>query len=817
MKAFQTDAFHLSAFQTVMRTWLLRFDGVTNRIAVPALSLSNDFEFEFKFIHKNTKTNQLLISGFYSGNAGSWYVMVNNNALTWRLSTSYAAAPLGLSVGTTYTIKFKRVGDDFTLIVNGVSVATRTQVFTMLPFDSIGADAASVYFLKADLYYVKYTDYSNSANNRNYDATASGGLGNILPETLNNQNGTQVGTWPSDNAEWIEEVVIEDIVSGSGRASVNVVSFGTGVIDEGDQFPGSGYAQVEVGSFGVGIAQDTDIVSRSGYAIVEAVAFGTAVFQELDISTNNSGFVSVVALVNGSGSWEEVGDITDSETGSGFAQVEAQLFGVGSSLEIDSILGNGNLVVLATTFGTGTFEETFPSGPDIEYGSGYLVVHALAQGTATIVDNGAGWDVPSVLFVEMAPIVAISLTFDQLGRPIIFYQTAGNDLKLYWFDPVAGQNVTQLIATGQYPAAAFDYLGEINYQESDAWIFYVKGNSVYSRIQRERWATEHLVRTYPTPPIIRSAGYTVKGRLQIVVDTEGACPVNDQVTSLEDTLTVFMGFGDAALIGTYVPVEPPEVVDTSNPEEVPAVPVHPPVVEDPEPPVVVDPPEVVAPTTPQGYLIQYPWGVAWTTSGLAFAPADGGFKISVKIKQPVNTVNPAWKSIFNQTKRINTSPTNDYVSTSFSVWMMDGKFHVSYLTKSQITKRFWEGGICPRCRIQLEIKKNGQGVFRFWKETADGAGYEDVDEYQFPEPFVFIDGYSFPPNQNFSIGGTSWWTHKIAANAETVFRDFVCEYESGSSWVDRVEDSLGVWNTPLQAIFWMPEHKSQYWIEVTGA
>jgi len=51
--------------------------------------------------------------------------------------------------------------------------------------------------------FFKYTDFVTPANSRMYDADASGGTGNILPETLNGFNGTQAGTWPANNDEWV--------------------------------------------------------------------------------------------------------------------------------------------------------------------------------------------------------------------------------------------------------------------------------------------------------------------------------------------------------------------------------------------------------------------------------------------------------------------------------------------------------------------------------------------------------------------------------------------------------------------------------------
>jgi hypothetical protein len=90
-----------------------------------------------------------------------------------------------------------------TLSVNGAVVATRNP--STAATDSIGAffGLNSSSTRHGDFKYLKFTDFVTPANNRLYDANASGGTGTILPETINGFNGTQVGTWPSDDSEWV--------------------------------------------------------------------------------------------------------------------------------------------------------------------------------------------------------------------------------------------------------------------------------------------------------------------------------------------------------------------------------------------------------------------------------------------------------------------------------------------------------------------------------------------------------------------------------------------------------------------------------------
>ena len=128
----------------------------------------------------------------------------------------------------------------------------------------------------------------------------------------------------------------------------------------------------------------------------------------------------------------------------------------------------------------------------------------------------AGYGPASVLFDEILPIQQISLTFDQLGRPLVFYRVNDDTLKLYWYDPVLQENVTTVIATGIDPQAGFDSPDDTGREYSDAMLFYVRDDQVFMRIQRDRFATE-----YPCPatqPGLRliSNGLRVDNRYQVV-------------------------------------------------------------------------------------------------------------------------------------------------------------------------------------------------------------------------------------------------------------------------------------------------------------
>lgn len=595
-----------------------------------------------------------------------------------------------------------------------------------------------------------------------------------------------------------------ELFTGSGFATVQATTVGTGYFNEGDVFLGSGYLQVKAQSFGAGIALDTDSVIRNGYASVNVGGFGSGFAVDLDTLAQGSGFSIAVAIPSGTGFSQETGDSSDTAFGSGYSTVNVTAFGAGTDVQLDVLLGNGNTVVLATAFGAGTWSETSAPTPDVFIGSGFAIVNATAFGSGISIDNGGGWGVPSVLFTEAEPIIAIALTFDQLGRPIVFYQTVDAELKLYWFDPVAGQNVTQYLTDGQWPTAAFDYINNVNYTESDAWIFYVKGLSVYSRLQRERWAVEHLVRTYASEPIIRSAGYTKGGRLQVVVDTLGACPVSDTATSPVDTVTLGLAFAGASLLDSYTPI--------------PVDPVDPPVIEDPDPPVIVDPPIVVRPTTPQGYFCKYPDGGAWITNS-GFVGINSLFRFTIKSKIPIDvSYNPSY--LLCQSALVVTSSGYTRRSSYLTIYAYAGKIRCNVGSISQETPILWSGKEMPKCKIQFQRGVGGFGVLRFWEELADGS-YGPVQEYQFPAKFEQPAGdmTEYSPYEKMGIGGIPESLGVIKNPCNGVIRDFVFEEQSPvtQAWSTLYTFALDDWNNPYQGIFMNPNHKSPYWVEVTGA
>ncbi|MBE0418561.1 hypothetical protein EI165_00305 [Pseudoalteromonas nigrifaciens] len=120
------------------------------------------------------------------------------------------------------------------------------------------------------------------------------------------------------------------------------------------------------------------------------------------------------------------------------------------------------------------------------------------------VDNGAvyikgsqgeRWGAEALLLNELEPIKQITLTFDQLGRPLVFYRVGADTLKLYWYNPVLEQTELKVLAQGISPNAGFDAPQDTGQSYSDAMLFYVRDDIIYMRVQRDRFETEYVTPT----------------------------------------------------------------------------------------------------------------------------------------------------------------------------------------------------------------------------------------------------------------------------------------------------------------------------------
>lgn len=129
-----------------------------------------------------------------------------------------------------------------------------------------------------------------------------------------------------------------------------------------------------------------------------------------------------------------------------------------------------------------------------------------------------GYGPAKALFSEPLEIQQISLTFDQLGNPLVFYRVGANTLKLYWYDPVLQQNVTTVLASGTDPQAGFDFPQDTGQDFTDALIFYVRNDTVYMRVQRDRFSIEYECPASQPGIRLVSNGLRVDNRYQAVYE-----------------------------------------------------------------------------------------------------------------------------------------------------------------------------------------------------------------------------------------------------------------------------------------------------------
>lgn len=146
----------------------------------------------------------------------------------------------------------------------------------------------------------------------------------------------------------------------------------------------------------------------------------------------------------------------------------------------------------------------------------YVAWHDPAQQTVYIAQyvNGV-WSGAVAQFAEPNFVSRLSLSFDQSGKPLFFYQTAANELKLYWYDPTLGRNATVVVGEGNWPVIAMDMPHNTSNSITDVLLGYVKNDRVYWRAQRDRFLTEYDTGLTRPNIILHSMGARVDHRMQI--------------------------------------------------------------------------------------------------------------------------------------------------------------------------------------------------------------------------------------------------------------------------------------------------------------
>lgn len=132
--------------------------------------------------------------------------------------------------------------------------------------------------------------------------------------------------------------------------------------------------------------------------------------------------------------------------------------------------------------------------------------------------NDTVWSTPIELFTEIGQITALDFSFDQLGREVVFYKV-GSELRLWFFDSSAipsGFVKSTIVTDADYPHINFDIIDNTGSPLSDVILCYVKNDTIYNRIQRDRFATEYNTGVNHPGIKIESSGLTENNRYQIV-------------------------------------------------------------------------------------------------------------------------------------------------------------------------------------------------------------------------------------------------------------------------------------------------------------
>lgn len=114
-----------------------------------------------------------------------------------------------------------------------------------------------------------------------------------------------------------------------------------------------------------------------------------------------------------------------------------------------------------------------------------------STGDSTVFTEAPG--APKTLLFTGSYITEIAGAFDQNMNPVVAYMESGTP-KFWWWDPTAGAMVHTTLPTGCFDLrCSLDDKRRFNISESDVLLCYIRGGSLYYRLQRERYLTEHLL------------------------------------------------------------------------------------------------------------------------------------------------------------------------------------------------------------------------------------------------------------------------------------------------------------------------------------
>lgn len=110
------------------------------------------------------------------------------------------------------------------------------------------------------------------------------------------------------------------------------------------------------------------------------------------------------------------------------------------------------------------------------------------------ISSGSGWQ---TMFTRPTQVTEVSFAFDVNMYPFIaFADAGGNDVWFWWFDSSdSTQKFTQLPDGSKSPRCCIDEKRPGQTDITDVIFAYIRGGSLYFRMLRERYQTEHLLKS----------------------------------------------------------------------------------------------------------------------------------------------------------------------------------------------------------------------------------------------------------------------------------------------------------------------------------
>lgn len=169
--------------------------------------LGGGYSWDIEFRAANNTSDEFIVLG-ESGNVENFIIIRNDNTIDYKVDSAQKPYPITDKSSETAVYRFEARGGLISLYENDIFKGSHTfndvNVGGLLDsgFSQIG-NARGDITRSGALYYLKYTDNNNPANDRFFNPSASNGTGQILPDTVGGSDGALVN-FPTDDSQWIQ-------------------------------------------------------------------------------------------------------------------------------------------------------------------------------------------------------------------------------------------------------------------------------------------------------------------------------------------------------------------------------------------------------------------------------------------------------------------------------------------------------------------------------------------------------------------------------------------------------------------------------------